>query len=91
MQLNFLSKTVEDTYKFVEKLKENDVVCEMITLKGAKHAFILFGYQSSDEEAESYMKMTMKQETKFIRKGAKPMDMDRLAICQSKPNLPFSK
>ena len=51
---------IEDTYEFVEKLKRNGSVCEIITLKGAKHAFILFGYQSSDEEAESYMKMTMK-------------------------------
>ena len=50
---------IEDTYKFVEKLKENDAVCEMITLKGAKHAFILFDYLVSDKEAEEYMEITL--------------------------------
>ena len=45
--------------EYVEKLKENDTVCNMITLKGAKHAFVLFDYQSSDEQAEGYMEKTM--------------------------------
>ena len=50
---------IEDTYKFADKLKENDSICDMITIKGAKHAFVLFDYQSSDEQAESYMEMTL--------------------------------
>ena len=37
----------------------------MITLKGAKHAFILFDFQVFDEEAEEYMKIT----TKFIKEN----------------------
>ena len=50
---------IKATYDFSDKLKEKGTVSEMITLKGAKHAFILFDYQSTDEEAISYMEMTM--------------------------------
>ncbi len=54
---------IEDTYEFSEKLKENGGISDMITIKGAKHAFILFDYQSSDEEVQNYMGITME----FIR------------------------
>ncbi len=50
---------ISDTYKFVDLLKENGAVCEMITEKEAKHAFILFDYQVCDEQAEKYMEETM--------------------------------
>ncbi len=51
---------IEDTYEFAEKLKENGAFCEMITLKGAKHSFIIFDFQILNEQAEEYMKVTMK-------------------------------
>jgi len=50
---------IEDTYKFSEKIKESGAVSEVITESGAKHAFILFDYQVSDEQAEIYMEQTM--------------------------------
>ncbi len=55
---------IEDTYKFADEIAKSGSVCEMITEKGANHAFILFDYQSSDEKASEYMEQTME----FIRK-----------------------
>lgn len=48
---------IEDTYRLSEKLNELGFSSEMITLKNVLHAFILYDYQSSDEEVEEYMDM----------------------------------
>ena len=54
--------------KYVEAMKEagNDIT--LLPLKGVNHAFILFGYQSTDQEANEYMAL--------IEKYLPALDMD---------------
>lgn len=49
---------INDTIEFSKILKDKGIISEMIVEKGKKHAFVLFDYQSTDEEAISYMEQT---------------------------------
>lgn len=57
---------INDTIEFANKLKEKGVVSEMIVEKGKQHAFVLFDYISTDEEALTYMEQTMEFINKYL-------------------------
>ena len=50
---------IEDTFDFANELKNKGFVSEMIVEEGKTHAFVLFDYQSTDEDAIKYMEQTM--------------------------------
>lgn len=47
---------IETTRRFAEKMQTNCPVCRFDEIYGAKHAFILSGYNSTDEQVFEYMK-----------------------------------
>lgn len=57
---------IEGTLKFHKELKDRGFVSEMIVEKGKGHAFVLFDYQSTDEEAIMYMEQTMEFINKYL-------------------------
>ncbi len=48
---------IEDTILFDKKLKEKGFKSKMITVEGATHAFILWGFTAKDEDVECCMKI----------------------------------
>ena len=63
---NDLTAPIKNTLFMYERMKKLGFETEMITLNGAKHAFILYDYVSTDEEVEKYMDMIIDYLDKHI-------------------------